>query len=80
MKRTLRNFWKAFRRNHMGQIGAFLLISTFLVAVFAPVLTPYTPTQIMRGPNNKPLIYAPPSVHPPLGTDDAGRDVWNELV
>jgi peptide/nickel transport system permease protein len=80
MKRHLVGFWKAFRHNPMGQIGAFLLISTFLIAIFAPVLTPYTPTQIMRGPNNKPLIYAPPTVHPPLGTDDAGRDVWTELV
>lgn len=80
MKRTLRNFWKAFRRNPMGQIGAFLLISSFFIAIFAPLLTPYTPTQIMRGPDGKPLIYAPPSVFPPLGTDDAGRDVWTELV
>ena len=34
----------------------------------------------MRDANNKPLIYAPPSVHPPLGTDDAGHDVWTLLV
>jgi peptide/nickel transport system permease protein len=64
----------------MGLVGAFLLISMLLVATFAPLLTPYTPTQIMRDANNKPLIYAPPSEHPPLGTDDAGHDVWTQLV
>ena len=64
----------------MGLVGAFLLITVLLVAVFAPLLTPYTPTQIIRNANNRPLIYAPPSVHPPLGTDDAGHDVWAQLV
>jgi peptide/nickel transport system permease protein len=79
-RRSFKNFWKVFRRSRMGLVGAFLLITMLLVATFAPLLTPYTPSQIMRGPNNKPLIYAPPSVHPPLGTDDAGHDVWTQLV
>jgi peptide/nickel transport system permease protein len=79
-RRSARNFWKVFRRSRMGLVGAFLLISVLLVATFAPLLTPYTPTQIIRNANNKPLIYAPPSVHPPLGTDDAGHDVWTQLV
>jgi peptide/nickel transport system permease protein len=79
-RRSFRNFWKVFRRSRMGLVGAFLLITMLFVAVFGPLLTPYTPTQIIRGPNNRPLIYAPPSVHPPLGTDDAGHDVWTQLV
>jgi peptide/nickel transport system permease protein len=79
-RRSFKNFWKVFRRSRMGLVGAFLLITMLLVATFAPLLTPYTPTQIMRNANNRPLIYAPPSVHPPLGTDDAGHDVWAQLV
>jgi peptide/nickel transport system permease protein len=79
-RRSSSNFWKIFRRSRMGLVGAFLMITILLVATFAPLLTPYTPTQIMRNANNKPLIYAPPSVHPPLGTDDAGHDVWTQLV
>jgi len=79
-RRGFNNFWKVFRRSRMGLVGAFLLITVLLVATFAPLLTPYTPTQIIRGSNNRPLIYAPPSVHPPLGTDDAGHDVWAQLV
>ncbi len=79
-RRGLTTFWKTFRRSRMGLVGAFLLMTMLLVAIFAPWLTPYTPTQIIRGPDNRPLIYAPPSVHPPLGTDDAGHDVWTLLV
>ena len=79
-RRSASNFWKVFRRSRMGLVGAFLLITMLLVAIFAPWLTPYTPTQIIRGPDGRPLIYAPPSVHPPLGTDDAGHDVWTLLV
>jgi peptide/nickel transport system permease protein len=79
-RRSASNFWKIFRRSRMGLVGAFLLITVLLMATFAPLLTPYTPTQIIRNANNRPLIYAPPSVHPPLGTDDAGHDVWAQLV
>jgi peptide/nickel transport system permease protein len=79
-RRSFSNFWQVFRRSRMGLVGAFLMITMLLVATFAPLLTPYTPTQIIRNANNKPLIYAPPSVHPPLGTDDAGHDVWTQLV
>ena len=43
-RRSAGNFWKVFRRNRMGLIGAFLLITMLLVAIFAPLLTPYTPT------------------------------------
>ncbi len=50
------------------------------VAIFAPYLTPYEPNEIIRDANGRGLTFAPPSVHPPLGTDDAGRDVWSQLV
>ncbi len=79
-RRSTSNFWIVFRRSRMGLVGAFLLISMLVVATFAPLLSPYTPMEIMRGPNNRPLIYAPPAVHPLLGTDDAGHDVWAQLV
>jgi peptide/nickel transport system permease protein len=64
----------------MGKIGAFLLITALFLAVFAPLLTPYQPTDTIRDANGRGLTFAPPSVHGPLGTDDAGRDVWTQLV
>lgn len=80
IQRSLSEFWKVFRRSRMGKIGAFLLLTAFLMAIFAPLLTPYTPTQTIRDADNRPLTFAPPSVHGPLGTDDAGRDVWTQLA
>jgi peptide/nickel transport system permease protein len=80
LKRNLSNFWKAFRRSRMGKIGAVLLLVAFFLATFAPLFTPYQPTDTVRDANGRGLTFAPPSIHPPLGTDDAGRDVWTQLV
>ena len=79
-KRNFANFWKLFRRSRMGKIGAFLLITALALATFAPILTPYKATDTIRDANGRGLTFAPPSVHGPLGTDDAGRDVWTQLV
>jgi peptide/nickel transport system permease protein len=79
-KRNLSDFWKAFRRNKLGLLGGFLVLTAILVAIFAPVLTPYSPKEIIRDDNGRGLTFAPPSVHGPLGTDDAGHDVWSQLM
>ncbi|MFZ5912042.1 MAG: ABC transporter permease [Chloroflexota bacterium] len=79
-KRNLRDFWRAFRRNKLGLVGGFLVLTAILVAAFAPLLTAYAPTDVVRDENGRGLTFAPPSIHGPLGTDDAGRDVWSQLV
>jgi len=79
-KRNLLDFWKTFRRNRMGLLGAFLVVTAIFLAIFAPLLTPYQPTDTIRDENGRGLTFAPPSVHRPLGTDDAGHDVWTQLV
>ncbi|MBN1536400.1 MAG: ABC transporter permease [Anaerolineales bacterium] len=79
-KRNVTDFWRTFRRNKLGLIGAVLVLSAVLVAVFAPAFSPYKPTDVIRDENGRGLTFAPPSVHGPLGTDDAGRDVWTQLV
>jgi peptide/nickel transport system permease protein len=46
-----------------------------LVAIFAPLLTPYSPTeQDFKAQNQS------PSAAHPLGTDSLGRDVWARLI
>jgi ABC-type dipeptide/oligopeptide/nickel transport system permease subunit len=42
---TIRSFWQTFRRSKMGMVGAFMLISAILMAVFAPQLAPYDPKE-----------------------------------
>ena len=52
-KRNLSDFWKAFRRNKLGLLGGFLVLSAILVATFAPLLTPYSPKDIVRDENGR---------------------------
>ncbi len=56
------------------------MFSAILVALFAPLIAPYAPTEVIRDENGRGLTFAPPSVHGPLGTDDAGHDVWSLLM
>ncbi len=79
-RRNVGDFWRTFSRNKLGLIGGFLLGTAILAAVFAPALTPYQPTDVIRDADGRGLTFAPPSVQPPLGTDDAGRDIWTELI
>jgi len=79
-KRSLLEFWRLFSRNKLGLLGGFLVLTAITVAIFAPMLSPYAPTDVVRDANGRGMTFAPPSLHRPLGTDDAGRDVWTQLV
>ncbi|HLJ59809.1 MAG TPA: ABC transporter permease [bacterium] len=61
--------WTRFRRHRAAVAGAAALVLIAGGAVFAPLLTPYSPT--LLDPDH---AFASPSVHHPLGTDDLGRD------
>lgn len=80
LKRNLRGFWRTFSRNKLGLVGCFLVVTAIMVAIFAPLLTAYEPTEVVRDAEGRGMTFAPPSIHGPLGTDDAGRDVWSQLV
>lgn len=56
-------------------VGLFLVLFWVFVAIFAPLLTPYTPLeQDWKHPN-----IGPSSEHI-LGTDELGRDLWSRLI
>ena len=80
LRRNFQDFWRSFSINKLGLFGAFLVLSALLAAVCAPLLTPYSPTEVIRDAAGQGLTFAPPSVHAPLGTDDAGRDIWSQLI
>lgn len=56
-------------------LGLIIVLFWVFVAVFAPLLTSYTPTESDALAQNS----APSGVHP-LGTDDLGRDLWARLI
>jgi peptide/nickel transport system permease protein len=56
-------------------IGLFIVLFWVFVAVFAPLLTPYTSLeQDWKAPNQ-----GPSKAHI-LGTDELGRDLWSRLI
>jgi peptide/nickel transport system permease protein len=55
--------------------GLFIVLFWVFVAIFAPLLTPYTPLeQDWKAPNQG------PSKSHILGTDELGRDLWSRLI
>jgi peptide/nickel transport system permease protein len=80
LRRNLLDFWRAFSHNKLGLLGAFLVLTALFAAFFAPILTPNQPTDVMRDADGRGLTFASPALHAPLGTDDAGRDIWTELI
>jgi peptide/nickel transport system permease protein len=58
-----------------AMIGLVIVLFWVLVAILAPWLTPYSPTEQDYKAQNSP----PTSAHI-LGTDDLGRDLWARLI
>jgi len=59
----------------IAMVGLALVLFWVFVAIFAPLLTPYTPLeQDWKAPNQ-----GPSRVHI-LGTDELGRDLWSRLI
>jgi len=71
----LKIFWNRFRGNKLAVTGGVLVIALFLVALLAPFISPYNPTDIDRK-----HILEPPSLQHPIGTDDLGRDVLSRMI
>jgi peptide/nickel transport system permease protein len=72
---TLEQFWRRFRKNRSALAGGLIVLSVFLVAVLAPVLSPYDPAYI----DVDKILVGPTQAHP-FGTDDLGRDVLSRMI
>lgn len=75
---TLSNFWQDFKRQRMGVVGLVMLLVTIFVSIFAPWIAPYNPKDVVLVTIDD--IYAKPSPAHWLGTDDAGKDVFSNLI
>lgn len=72
---TLDQFWKRFKTNRPAIVGGLIVLSVFLIALFAPMLSPYDPAHI----DVEKILTGPTQAHP-LGTDDLGRDVLSRMI
>jgi peptide/nickel transport system permease protein len=66
--------WRELRHNHRAVAGAVILLFFIVIALFAPLIVPYSPTSINFTPN------LPPSLHHLMGTTVNGQDIFSELI
>lgn len=57
-----------------GMTGGFIIVSLIFIAIFAPQISPYDPTERVGRP------FQPPSAEHWLGTNDIGQDILSELI
>ena len=68
--------WIEFKSNRLAMTGLFILLALLLVAVFAPLLSPYDPLQQNLANRLAPIG----SSGHMLGTDSLGRDILSRLI
>ena len=69
-----------FKGDRLGQIGAFLLIFFILVAIFAPVIAPYGPEDMIYTSEKRLKRLQPPSWDHPFGTTQMGKDIFSQVI
>jgi peptide/nickel transport system permease protein len=62
------------KKNKLALTGLIILATLFILAVFAPVIAPYNPNEIIED------HIAAPSLSHIFGTDDLGRDLFSRLI
>ena len=68
--------WRTFARNRLAMLGLLIVIGLVLTAVFADVLSPYSP--FIGDLRTTRLL--PPSAAHWFGTDDQGRDILSRII
>ncbi|MDD2835686.1 MAG: ABC transporter permease [Methanothrix sp.] len=58
----------------LARIGLIMLAAIALMALFAPLLSDYSPHDYTG------KIFSPPDLDHPLGTDSVGQDIWVRLL
>lgn len=67
--------WREVLGSNVGRTGLLLIALMLLLAIFAPLLTPYSPRE-----NTSTPAFSRPSVDHWLGTNDARQDIWTQLL
>lgn len=67
--------WRRFRRNRLAVLGAIIVILLVIIAAFADIIAPYSPTQVQLNEQ-----FEPPSLQHPFGTDYFGRDILSRVI
>ncbi|MBG9541258.1 ABC transporter permease [Cytobacillus firmus] len=69
-----KKYWQVLTSNNIGLFGLILLVIFLLIALLAPILAPFDPTDRVGAPFTK------PNGQFLLGTNDVGQDILSELL
>ncbi|MEJ5228987.1 MAG: nickel transporter permease [Pseudothermotoga sp.] len=64
-----------WKRTKLAMVGTFIVLGFILLAIFAPLLSPYDPIK-----TNLPERLRPPSREHLFGTDQFGRDILSRVI
>ncbi|MED4017698.1 ABC transporter permease [Sutcliffiella cohnii] len=73
-KQKWKHYWTVFSSNNLGMIGIGILILFVIIAIAAPLIAPFNPSERVGTPFMK------PGGEFLLGTNDIGQDIFSELV
>lgn len=71
---------KAIRRYPSAMAGLVIIVSFFLMAIFAPVIAPYDPMKIHHLANGATNDLSPPTRAHLFGTNHLGRDIFSQWI
>ncbi len=74
MVSILRDLRYILIENRMGLIGFAIIMFFTLIAIFADIIAPYNPYELVGPP------YTPPNERFILGTNDIGQDIFSEFI
>jgi dipeptide transport system permease protein len=78
---SLAAFWAAFRENRGAVVGLAIFCVIVLLAIFADLVAPYSPTIQFREAVKLPPVWEEGGrANFPLGTDALGRDMLSRLI
>ncbi len=76
----VRDAWRLLTRDKFAFSGVIIYVFFFLVAVFAPLIAPFNPQATLADAQGNWLANQPPGYPFLLGTTNAGRDIFSQLV
>ena len=82
-RRFLAGFQSFFRQMAaypLALVGTLMTLFFIFLALFAPIIAPYSFSEFIRDDDGRLMNRAPPSVNHPFGTDKEGRDVMSRVI
>src|SRR4030066_1871502 len=67
--------WKRLRKNKLAMLGLSIVILLILIAIFAPLISPYDPISRIKEDSSR-----GPSINQLFGTDLLGRDIFSRVI